>query len=862
MVVETGVTLGVPHSAHRLDVLQHLLDVSRLPVPSGATAPLGRPAPDPVEVVDSIVELLREISSERPVVLALEDLHHADVATLGVIASTVRMCEDLPVTLVATTRSGFGERIGALEEFVRRRVPEGRGVVVDLGPLTRPNVAALVAGSEVLTALADRDVDELVGEVLERTGGNPLFVSELLKHRAQASGEAAAALDGRDALAVRMLANDPEAIEVARALSVFTRIDLEDLHYVEVVTALPVTRIYAAFDRLVRTALLVQQKDAFEFAHPLFREVLYDGLGLATRRRLHAIAAAELTAAREAGRGVDVFEWATHVVRSTSRGDEDGVAAALTAAEAAAPLSPLVASGWLQQAALHLAEGDPRGADLQALAASSLSIGGDRQAAIRVATAGLEEYGFGTGSLELLRTASLVLASLGRYREALDLVDRADSVATDDGTLTGLRALAHGQLGHRDEAETAWTASLDLLAYASEPDVAHLLTAALGALVLGKSELETYGRALEGIAAHVGPALRLELLSNLLPGVLQGVGGAPEARRLVVESHRVRPGALPTFTGPRLQAEVELAHYSGDWERGAEDLELSLRGARRPDLNPMTDGARGLGALILDDLGRPREAAAMVEGLEPRTSSTSAFIDAGRARVLAGHGEVAGALALLTRRVETLLALGQSTGIGLVLEELVLLEAAAGTRGSGAGASLVHPVRELTAPLAWPVNDIYTRRALARITGDVAEAVRSLEIARSQDVAGEVARCELLLGELEVDARSHLVSAQAAFQSRGASRLLHIARAQMRARGIPVPRIRQQAPGTHAMELEVARLAVEGLTNQQIAIRLSYSIKTVEVYLSRVYRRLGVGGRVELTGAVARGEIELARQVS
>jgi DNA-binding NarL/FixJ family response regulator len=41
-------------------------------------------------------------------------------------------------------------------------------------------------------------------------------------------------------------------------------------------------------------------------------------------------------------------------------------------------------------------------------------------------------------------------------------------------------------------------------------------------------------------------------------------------------------------------------------------------------------------------------------------------------------------------------------------------------------------------------------------------------------------------------------------------------------------------------EERVARLAAEGLTNRQIAERTFLNLKTVEVNLTRVYRKLGV----------------------
>lgn len=54
-----------------------------------------------------------------------------------------------------------------------------------------------------------------------------------------------------------------------------------------------------------------------------------------------------------------------------------------------------------------------------------------------------------------------------------------------------------------------------------------------------------------------------------------------------------------------------------------------------------------------------------------------------------------------------------------------------------------------------------------------------------------------------------------------------------------------------ARELEIARLAADGLTNRQIAERLIVSERTVENHLYRIFIKLGVSGRDSLAGAIS-----------
>ncbi|MEU1312800.1 AAA family ATPase [Streptomyces cinnamoneus] len=58
--------------------------------------------------------------------------------------------------------------------------------------------------------------------------------------------------------------------------------------------------------------------------------------------------------------------------------------------------------------------------------------------------------------------------------------------------------------------------------------------------------------------------------------------------------------------------------------------------------------------------------------------------------------------------------------------------------------------------------------------------------------------------------------------------------------------------GLTGAELRVANLAVQGLANRTIAAELSVTPRTVELHLTKVYRKLGIQGRPELADALGR----------
>ena len=112
------------------------------------------------------------------------------------------------------------------------------------------------------------------------------------------------------------------------------------------------------------------------------------------------------------------------------------------------------------------------------------------------------------------------------------------------------------------------------------------------------------------------------------------------------------------------------------------------------------------------------------------------------------------------------------------------------------------------------------------------------------------------LGALLLAAEAYLAAAEA---NRRAGLRANAAEARRRADELlvscegastPTLRLSGTAGALTRREQEVASLAVEGSTNQQIADRLGLSVRTVENHLQRAYEKLGIGGREGLVDAL------------
>ncbi len=218
-------------------------------------------------------ELVKACAERQPLLIAVEDIHWADAETLSLLAAITRAAAVSRCVLAMTTRLE-GDPLDAQW----RGLAGGAALItIDLPALSPADALAIARG------FIDGDV--FAAQCVERAGGNPLFLEQLLRSAGDLT-------DGRLPSSIQnvvlartdlLSAEDRRAIQTASVLG--QRFTLAHLR------ALLQEPRYVC-DALVRNVLLRPVRDGLQFAHALVRDGVYGSLTLARRRDLHKAAAA------------------------------------------------------------------------------------------------------------------------------------------------------------------------------------------------------------------------------------------------------------------------------------------------------------------------------------------------------------------------------------------------------------------------------------------------------------------------------------------------------------------------------------------------------------------------------------------
>jgi DNA-binding CsgD family transcriptional regulator len=795
-------------------------------------------AVDPRALGTATRSVLQALADSQPLVVAIDDVQWFDASSGRALAFALRRLGTSPVLLLLARRSVARPQPSALErafaaESVRR---------LPLAPLS--------AGA-LHRFLRDRLGRPFARQTLlrihERSGGNPFFALELAR-----------VLDA-DVDPVRPLPV-PETLEelvrgrisglpavTQKALALAAALGTASESVLERAGA-PAGALAPAFAAQV----IERENGMIRFTHPLLSSVLYGDLG-AEQRRVHE---------RIAGVVEDPLLRARHLALSKEAPDA-GIAAVLDeAARLAADRGASAVAAELAEQALRLT---PPGARAERrrrrlAAARAHQAAGEWTRARTIATNLVAETHAGSFRAEAL----LLLSELESVDRAVDLLEEA---LREPSAPAGLQADVHCRLAWMRRFKDGWyerslahaQAALDL-ADELDDDVlrgrAQAVRATIGWIV-GDAETPELAARARDFANAVGGEQLVQEATSAFVNTLVWSSRTDEARALLEHEHdewleRDEPRCARALWG---LSWVEF--WAGRWPLAAEhaararDIRIQYGLEVPQDYLPMALVAvhRGQLALAREHSERALELAEEQLGLHPPQHLAILGL------VAFGSGDAAAAAAWLGRADRQAAALGWgepsirwwSADYVELLLELGQTHEALGILDSWEDDAVrlgrTHVLAHVTR----------CRGLVAAARGEPGEALTLLAraVAEHEAVGDPFGRARALLalgvvrrrGRQKRSAREAMEAAVEAFETIGAAGWAEKARVELARIGGRRPRGDELTP----TERRLAELVAEGRSNKEIAGALFVTPKTVGTMLSRLYAKVGVHSRTELT---------------
>ncbi|MEV0082941.1 LuxR C-terminal-related transcriptional regulator [Saccharopolyspora sp. NPDC050642] len=826
-----------------------LLDALPEPQRDAVRGALGLAAP-PAEdarflVSAGVLSLLAEAAADSGLLCLIDDFQWFDRASADAILFAVRRLHTHGVAVLIAARDSAGP--------VVRDIPELR-----VGGLDEKSSGELLAGcSAAVPAAAVKE------RLVALTGGNPLALRE-----------AAGALTP-DQLAGRVPLPDP--LPVGAGVELFGRQVAElpestrlvllvaaaegsgELGWVLGAAARLGNDSTAALEAAETAGLITVGGSSVRFRHPLVRSAVYAAATFAQRQAVHAALAEALAEAGEldrqawhratatAGRDAQVADRLAEAgERARARGGFADAAAALARSAELTPEPPVRArrltdaatAAWLGglpgRAESCLAEAreltdDPRLlAELAQLHGRFELSSGDAAAAQRVFTEGAQRAKDSdpARALQMLGDAAEAAANVGDVAATVQIGRFAESYQDTDPFL---RAILVGMAAmHTGDAERG---------------VPLLRGALAGTDGLGRADRLLWASVAAGELGEIDSAAEYIIRAGQVARVSGMTGQLPVVLEFVARAERI----------------------SGRFALGAAISEEGLALARDAGYTNSTAGHLANLAVVAAVRGREadcahyaREALAIAVphrvGLQASVAAYAlGLLDLGLGRFAAAHG-----------RFESMAGAGPGAGhpVTTLRSTPDRVEAAIGCGEPAAARTALEAYERWIANARTSESQALLARCRALVTEDADEGLPLYEEALRLHAGDggspfEEARTSLLYGERlrrahrGGDARLPLRTAVETFQRLGAEPWAVRAHGELRAAGESAARHESDALSTLTpQELRIARLVADGVSNKEVAARLFLSPRTVEYHLYKVYPKLGVASRTELSRLV------------
>ena len=860
----------------------------------------------------AVAETITTLARTQPTLLAIEDLHWGDEASLDLLLHLARRVATQPVVLALSYRS---DEVGPPLQRLLAELDRTRVVTeLDLGRFSSVEITSM------LSAIFDGGSPggDFATAIHELTDGNPFFVEEVLKAMVSA-GEVTLRSDGRwqarqllrvhaprtavEAVRRRLSSLSAPARDVASVAAVAGR--RFDFALLQALTGHDEQALLAFIRELIGAQIVSEESpDRFAFRHALTREAILGELLARERAALHRAVADVLERQGEPSEPyVEALAYHAYGARDWPRALDASVRAARHALALHAPrealahldraLDAAIQAGVEPGAAVHLA----RGRALETLG----DLGGAHEEFTTALDAARRQARDGE-AWEALHALGMLWAArdyprAGQYRrEALAL---ARSIDDDSLVARGLNRVAN------------WHANLDQPAPALRD---HLEALALFERLgdhRGVAETVDLLAIAHYIAGDVPRAAELYVRAAALHESAGDRRALARALSLLLLCHGSNHASCAAFGPTALAAEIftgdrplrlarEIGWRAGQafvlwmvgdalaW-RGAYDLAIphlreSVAIAEEMDHLQWECGAScSLGMLLLD-LETPREARPWLEraysiALRLGSRTWTRWTAAALAIALARTGQRARAHAVLDEAAAPS-GLGREAlhaddeDVPTLAERRLALARAEIALHEGAPQLALEIAEARLAAERGPVPRFALVRALALADLDADAAEEAMHAARAsareQEAPSLLWRAQAASGHLLRKLRRRVEARRAFDEARETAGALALRidddalRASFqravdeRAPASPAPSARQRDKtsfgGLTSRERDVARLVAQGNSNRSIARSLGIGERTVEGYVAAALAKLGFSTRAQLAAwTVERG---------
>ncbi|MEO3858120.1 AAA family ATPase [Acrocarpospora sp. B8E8] len=801
----------------------------------------------PLRTAMSVLHRLSALAGDTPLVLAVEDAHWLDEPSWEALAFVGRRLRSDAVVLLATLRD---------DADAQARLAVSGLPALTVPPLTDQAAAELVARVAPELGIALR------ARVLVEAAGNPLALMEFAALASRQDQEVLASsrlplterLERAFAQALAALPADTRLLALVAAVNEDDAIE-ENMRAASLLAGAPIEA--ASLAPAARAGLVVADAVRVRFRHPLIRSAIVQAAGADLVRDAHAALAAALP------EDDDRRIW--HRAATATSYDDDvaaGLAAAALRAEGRGASGRALEA--LERAAYLSADPARRGARLVDAAVMALELS-DRAALERLVgraeDAGLAPIDrsrlayFRNIALHFVWTGVDRLSDLGGFLDemrardgsavalrwlawvsmrwfftnpawesrapVLAAIERLDVPADDPQIVVSLAVIAPVERGRQVLAR------LDALSTASWVSPRNLLLLGMAANAVGAFPLgaRLYGEAIAAMRAR-GPfgSLAQSLVGQAtsaarLADTRLGVVAAAEARALAVETRQPQW----VLTADAVAAEIHALRGATDVARdlAAQAGQAFLSAGAYPML-ALVQLARGAAELADGTFGAAWDALRPI--FDPGEVSYSQYM---RLWALPHLAEAA----LLSGRLEELRAVAGE--LAPLIEE----------GGSPVGHVALAYIRAVTAADE-TAEELFTQALREDLVG------WPFERARLRYAWGAWLRRQRRAAE----ARAPLRAAAEAFDALGAVPWSERALRELRASGERIRRKHDARDRLTAQELQIAQLVADGLTNRDIGQRLFVSPRTVSTHLARIFPKLGITTRGELSRLMAARE--------